>query len=46
MFKGIRKRYFIFGSDHDEAYKYIISQISGVDDLTETKEDENKQMYL
>ena len=40
LFKGIRKRYFIFGSDHDEAYKYIISQISGVDDLTETKEDE------
>ena len=40
LFNGIRKRYFIFGSDHDKAYKYIISQISGVDNLTETKEDE------
>lgn len=27
LYKGIRRRYFIFGSDHDEACKYIIMQI-------------------
>ena len=28
LLQGIKKRYFIFGSDHDEAYKYIMAQIS------------------
>ena len=37
LLQGIKKRYFIFGSDHDEAYKYIMTQIS---DNPHSQEDE------
>ncbi|MBR4589119.1 MAG: hypothetical protein IKO36_00530 [Bacteroidaceae bacterium] len=37
LLQGIKKRYFIFGSDHDEAYKYIMAQIS---DNPHSQEDE------
>ena len=40
LYQGLRMRYFIFGSDHDKAYYYIMQKKTECKRMTEKKENE------